>query len=181
MTNSITAAFGNPEQNGLTKMNESLNKKDMKYNVDFFINKFEAIPEDLWCTGLYTKGEKHCAVGHCGGNSSVKSEEADFLHDMFRIKLILFIVDVNDGLCEQYPQPHPKQRILAALYDIKSLEAVKEAETIIQTHPIEVTFSDAVHALDEIPAKEKFEEMEMIEQLNERFREKGDCGGFENG
>lgn len=150
----------------------------MKYNIDFFINKFEAIPENLWCTGLYSHGEKRCAIGHCGGNSSVNSMEADFLNDMVRINLNLFIANVNDGQCEQYLQPTAKQRVLAALYDLKAIEAVKEAETIIQS--IEINFSAALHASDEISAEEKFKEMELVEELNERIMERADKGGFED-
>lgn len=48
----------------------------MIYDVDYFINKFEAIPDDKWCTGQLTSGRVdpitqeesilHCAFGHCG-------------------------------------------------------------------------------------------------------------------
>jgi hypothetical protein len=41
-----------------------------KYNLDYFIRKFEAIPEDQWCTGDFVKvvngKEQRCAFGHCG-------------------------------------------------------------------------------------------------------------------
>lgn len=38
----------------------------MNYDVDYFINKFEAIPEEMWCVGLWVDSEgRKCALGHC--------------------------------------------------------------------------------------------------------------------
>ena len=39
----------------------------MKYTLEYFISKFEAIPENLWTVGTFEddKGCK-CAYGHCG-------------------------------------------------------------------------------------------------------------------
>src|SRR4051794_30368331 len=34
------------------------------YNVDWFINFYEAIPEDRWCTNTLHYEEKSCAMGH---------------------------------------------------------------------------------------------------------------------
>lgn len=45
---------------------------------------------------------------------------------------------INNGLISQYQQPTPKQRILAALYDIKILEGTQEPKVIIEYRTVEV-------------------------------------------
>lgn len=94
----------------------------MEYTVNYFIRKFEAIPEEMWCVGAYTYGDRHCAYGHCGIDKSF--DEADALFWMFTSNLNAQSspISVNDGKCPAYKQPTPKQRILAALYDIKKLQ-----------------------------------------------------------
>lgn len=102
----------------------------MKYNVDYFIEKFEAIPEHKWIRGEYGVNGFHCAFGHCGAVHGIH----DFSHlpEAEALLSILFnTAMINDGCVEDYPQSTPKKRILAALYDIKSLQAVKEANEII--------------------------------------------------
>jgi hypothetical protein len=87
------------------------------YDVDYFIRKFEAIPEELWCIGQYTDGEgRYCALGWCrrSGDENGYAEEVA----LERISPF-FVPDVNDGHDERYQQPTPKQRVLAALRDIK--------------------------------------------------------------
>lgn len=114
----------------------------MEYNVDYFINKFEAIPEEEIKVGSI---ENHCSLWHCKCEDYVHiTEEAQSL-----IKLLSPLVpaghlliarpvwEINDGISENYLQPTPKQRILAALYDIKSLQAVKQAEEIIKEPVLE--------------------------------------------
>jgi hypothetical protein len=39
-----------------------------QYTRDYFIAKFEAIPEELWTTRVFRDGGKCCAMGHCGAN-----------------------------------------------------------------------------------------------------------------
>lgn len=106
------------------------------YTVDYFIQKFEAIPEGQWCTGQMEdiRGLK-CANGHCGLVASYQpNEEAlalvEILRPLKRTNRASFPDDVldvtaciNDGLTAEYPQPTPKQRILAALYDIKKIQS----------------------------------------------------------
>lgn len=92
----------------------------MTYNVDYFINKFEAIPEDKWFVGSYqnpNNPEQKCARGHCGGDYSWLSTE----EEMALLKLLgrFTTTSINDGIDLNYQQPTPKQRILAALYDLK--------------------------------------------------------------
>ena len=98
----------------------------MKHTVDYFITKFESIPEELWNTdGNYVNEfspECKCALGHCGldGTSEAKSLISLFclLNGADRS-----IPDVNDGVMRiSYKQPTAKQRILAALKDIKEIQ-----------------------------------------------------------
>ena len=94
----------------------------MTYDIDYFINKFEDIPEDKWCNEYYVdpKDEtKRCALGHCGClEFKDANPEADALGDIF-VKRGYSVFYVNDGMIEEYSQPTPKQRILAALKHIK--------------------------------------------------------------
>lgn len=86
----------------------------MNYDVDYFLAKFEAIPEDQWCTSVTTdlRG-RHCAYGHCS-NAGENAGLCDLMHEGG-----LKTSTVNDGGDPFYQQPTPRQRILAALRDIK--------------------------------------------------------------
>lgn len=86
------------------------------YDVNFFIRKFEAIPEDKWITGKWELNGNHCALGHCGAIQSDVSltDEACALNE-----LLTNVIAINDGRDQVYAQPTPKQRILAALNDIR--------------------------------------------------------------
>lgn len=105
----------------------------MIYDVNYFIKKFEAIPEDLWITGLYYSRDRSgfCALGHCGVTEIDRTEEADALESLFISNLrdiqkvhikVRLVASINDGLIDKYKQPTPKKRILAALYDIKKIQ-----------------------------------------------------------
>lgn len=104
----------------------------MKYDVDYFIQKFEAIPEDLWCMGTLTLGDKHCALGHCGVRNiqtegseallSIFAEASTILKEKGVIKWHLHVAGVNDGgtwATTLFKQNTPRERILAALNYIK--------------------------------------------------------------
>ena len=113
----------------------------MEYNVDYFIGKFSAIPEDRWTTGTVrlvtdSGNVKHCAFGHCGITADDTwdhfNREAKALNIMFETNA-LTVVQVNDNNggtfgAHKYTQATPKQRILAALEDIKAkqVEQVRE-------------------------------------------------------
>lgn len=99
------------------------------YNLDYFIDKFEAIDEDLWITGNYELQGKCCAFGHCGiradditGNPN-KTEEALALKG-----LTPDIVAINDGLNDlaNYA-PTPKQRVLKHLRALKHMSEKTDA------------------------------------------------------
>lgn len=131
----------------------------MKYTVDYFINKFEAIPEERWTECYFSDGSKCCANGHCGIRSSNQStEEALTLREVFKNLFVtvasgekfwepayqdgfsLVAANVNDGRTAQYQQPTPKQRILAALYDIKKMQQPEVKEKIVYVAvPVTIT------------------------------------------
>lgn len=112
------------------------------YTVDYFIEKFEKIPEDKWGIKRLTDDMgNHCALGHCKvvENTQPTSEAislAGILLPLSETTLSItverdwyFIVyPINDGHHTNYQQPTPKQRILAALYDIKKMQAPQEAQ-----------------------------------------------------
>lgn len=91
----------------------------MEYTVDYFIAKFEAIPEEKWFIGDFINiynPEQKCAYGHCGCIKSLgETIESNMLFDLFDNPVHY----INDGHDEKYQQSTPKQRILAALHDIK--------------------------------------------------------------
>lgn len=33
--------------------------------TEYFIDKFKAIPEEKWTTGIMDRGNQRCAMGHC--------------------------------------------------------------------------------------------------------------------
>lgn len=92
-----------------------------QFTVDYFIQKFEAIPEHLWATRSYTvlryTGEiQHCALGHCGQRSGLTTPESLALTAIFG-GAGLSVIEINDT---EDGNTSPKERILHALYAIKS-------------------------------------------------------------
>lgn len=120
----------------------------MIYNVDYFIKKFEAIPEDRWTTGMYEdEGGAKCALGHCNFHITGQGQEGNDLYTMVTVHGNLnefSVLCVNDGLCEKYQQPTPKQRVLALLHDIKK-------EINPETTRVDITSDLAVLPPDEKP------------------------------
>jgi hypothetical protein len=108
----------------------------MKYDIDHFIKKFEAIPKERWLTGHLGAGEQHCALGHCGGYYTVESMALRHIaEEECGMKTILpYITIVNDSAREF--GTHPKERVLNFLKMIKEKEesgdkAVQEVEQIL--------------------------------------------------
>ena len=95
----------------------------MNFTVDYFIAKFEAIPEEQWCSGDYSNSHgQHCAAGHCGeGRFTGVTPESQGLEAILHHRTAY----INDGDGSDYKQPTPKQRILAALRDVKAKQEFK--------------------------------------------------------
>lgn len=105
--------------------------KHLIYDVDYFIKKFEAIPENLWFTGNFCDktGKKKCALGHCE-----ECNEDVALHRLFPNPCgdgSSIIAIINDGKDFRYVQKTPKKRVLAALYDIKNMQQPEVKERIV--------------------------------------------------
>lgn len=114
-------------------------QKKTVYDVDYFINKFEKIPEDNWIAGAFRRllsdgSYGHCAAGHCGVISECYLDtdenhaEGKVLYKMFVESLDVLVPHINDGKDKRYQQPTPKQRILAAIYDIKKMQNQGEGD-----------------------------------------------------
>ena len=95
----------------------------MKYDIDYFIAKFSAIPEEKWCTGKFMNDTGQCcALGFClpgyKGTAELDEENnTEFLSIQTIFGKIKYkdITDINDRRSVGFKQPTPKQRVLAAL------------------------------------------------------------------
>src|SRR5689334_15882823 len=103
------------------------------YDVNYFIDKFSAIPEEDIGIG---STESHCGYYHCGYRHDYFGDEAYALTNLFAIlnpledlRQMIF-TRINDGCDRRYQQPTPKQRILAALYDIKTMQNTEPPKEI---------------------------------------------------
>lgn len=120
----------------------------MKMDAQYFIDKFEAIPEEEWTVGIaQNTNNSRCAVGHCcseyldqrlGQKVQVLPTtfpQGSALLQLFHTHLRRSVVHVNDGKDSSHKQPTPKQRVLAALRDIQTKEqqdkAVEEVKEVL--------------------------------------------------
>lgn len=91
------------------------------YNAQYFIDFFEAIPDEEWTIEMFQDVDgKCCALGHCGWRNSVRTLPGEALVNIFGETSI---ADTNDGENLEYPQTTPKARIMAALRDIQKKES----------------------------------------------------------
>jgi hypothetical protein len=108
-----------------------------KAAVKWFINFYEAIPDEKWCIGNFYRTDngvfKNCALGHIGAPK--ESPEREALETIFR-EAGLCIPAVNDGTDNGYQQPTPKGRILAALYDILHQINFAGQSSVTHTEPV---------------------------------------------
>lgn len=95
----------------------------VKYNINYFINKFSKIPDKKWCIGglkTYTpKGYAHCVLGHCGVSSYSNRTKESYALDKIFLSHGYGVTSVNDYGNNKFPQATPKGRILAALKSFK--------------------------------------------------------------
>lgn len=59
------------------------------YTIQYFIDKFKAIPEEQWTRGQLTDANgRHCALGHCGVKNIDRrdetNKEAEALETIYR-------------------------------------------------------------------------------------------------
>lgn len=119
----------------------------MKYTIDYFIQKFNNIPDEKWCVGTFTEdsskflglitSNKYCAQGHCGVKDRESAKyiwnlplneniEASVLYHLFggNIKTKneenTIVAIINNGKHPQYQQETPRLRLIAALEDMKN-------------------------------------------------------------
>lgn len=97
----------------------------MTYDVQYFIDKFEAIPEEKWCTGVSGGKGVTCAFGHCAYDVATGTIQSDWIDRQGALIKALsplgqLVQRINDGKDLRYQQPTPKQRILAALRDVQA-------------------------------------------------------------
>lgn len=106
------------------------NAQTPEYTVDYFIKKFNKIPGDQWGTHAYynPNTKTRCAEGFCRKEITngpdlhhcIPSQESRALILLFN-SYNLNVHDINDGICNAYPQKSPKLRIMTALRDMKRL------------------------------------------------------------
>jgi len=136
----------------------------MNYDLDYFIKKFEAIPENRFCIGNFMDGNRRCFLGHTmpkqmiikilaagndgNGSTNYQFSKAEIEGSMNEVRHLCILVadgrkdknigshtciQINNGDHPDYQQSTPKQRILAALYDLK---LVSEARKILESERI---------------------------------------------
>jgi len=127
------------------------------YTVDYFIAKFHAIPEENWYEGNYNNTERtaFCALGHCGSGSSRTgllevTKEAVALQRIIRTYLESEVTSINDGLSNSYNQETPKQRVLAALMDIRSLVSFYQRRLSVEISDPPITAEELISSLPAI-------------------------------
>lgn len=117
----IASGFGCPAHGYADSLTVRPQATDYNYDVDDFLAKFEAIPEEKWCCLTHRNVDGRMdALGLCGfrDHGYRTPEGVSLIHLFDRHGLTVY--SVNDGRNPDFHQPTPKQRILAALRDIKA-------------------------------------------------------------
>lgn len=98
--------------------------EERRHLAKMFHKKFSRIPSNKWCCHkLHNDQGQSCALGHTMPfDQFQESEETKQLCSVFSSSHLFDgwgrIARINNYTSEQYPQPTPKARILAALEDI---------------------------------------------------------------
>lgn len=115
------------------------------FTLDYFIEKFKSIPDNRWNVGHQIGSDgTHCALGHCGESFGTEQVALSDVLESIYVKVIKKVTNnnydvgdifnnscfdkvaaINNGETEQYQQSTPKERILAALYDVKKMQQPK--------------------------------------------------------
>lgn len=96
----------------------------MKYDIDYFIKKFDAIPDSKWGCGAFSSNGRRCALGHCGVGKSVRYTAESLVLSRLFLQIESNPADINDGTmdCWRDLGHTPKKRILNALYLAKAIQ-----------------------------------------------------------
>lgn len=146
------------------------------YTVDYFIKKFEAIPSKE----IGTSQDTGCAYGQC--RTMDKGDGAITVEGMALEKLMMTLPElkpskaalyppyectparINNGEILQYQQRTPKERILAALRDIKAMQDKEVVEPPIkEQEPVHTEYSKEV--------KEKIRYVSVPSSITEQTKE----------
>jgi hypothetical protein len=123
------------------------------YDIDYFINKLSAIPDEQWGTGRVECDGKYCVMGHCGTiegipegettRSWILSEETKALVRLFtncaageELKNVEKLYRVNDDY-RRNGFNSPKEPIIAQLEAIKASYTVDYFINKLQAIPAE--------------------------------------------
>lgn len=104
--------------------------------IDELINFFRSKPEENYLIRQYRCSEKGCAFGllrdtpHLHMGLIELEEQYKHLFSPLGPNDIYYFMKINNGEDEKYQQPTPKQRILAALYDIKKMQQPEPGQIV---------------------------------------------------
>lgn len=99
-----------------------MNTTEQKFDLEYFIDKFEAIPEDQWTTGEYINDDGcKCAYGHCGLRGSVSDTKESYALFNLDCNAKDSITCVNDNYNNSYIHlgSTPKQRVVNYLKSLR--------------------------------------------------------------
>lgn len=94
--------------------------------LDSVIAYMEKTPEDSWLMGKVRseEGETNCFFGHLFSMGKTDPDGSHLWHVFEELWATTYMLyPVNDGEDPCYPQPTPKQRVLAYLHDLQSGKA----------------------------------------------------------
>lgn len=94
-----------------------------RHKIKFFINFFEALPDEKWCIGSVTNAlGQHCALGHALAFDQQQNPSRPVGLGMgyglaWSLQLLLpNVTQHNDGICTKRLKT-PKKRVLAVLHE----------------------------------------------------------------
>jgi len=133
---------------------------EQNYNIDYFLKKFDAIPEDKWIIAYLQDPidqDKHCALGHCGvrNNYNITTEESIALMKIFnknhkRLKRNIskgnfsnvYLVNDGDHYYDYIYGETPKERVINFLEECKAYNL--DIDNPIIENKVEEFHSEAV-------------------------------------
>lgn len=100
--------------------------KKTTYKAKDFARLFRSIPDEQWATGHYAniKGDRKCALGHVGERPGIQCAASNALDGICFSAFRHHAASINDGTHgahEDFPQPTPKLRMVAAMEKAKEL------------------------------------------------------------